>query len=137
MNHKTEITLGAVPFFVEVSGYTVTFTESRPVSMGQHGVTRIMLSRTPGLNSTPGIWTITHVELGTPASQVSEAHLYCINRFGASFAPYIEEWIPGKMRDGVWTPVQQTTCSDETTPAPPPDSPILRSPETDPGASGS
>ncbi len=133
---KLEIILGCIGYFVEVRHYTAIFTESRPVSLGQHGVDTFMLSRDPGLNGTGGVWTLTEASPNTSVSRITEAHKYCSEQWGGDFEPYKNGWEPGRVKNGVWTPTQQATCSDETPPASPPASPSLCSPETDSSASG-
>jgi len=107
---KTEIILGGIGYFVKVAHYTATFTESRPVSFGQHGVEEFSFSRSPGLNGTGGIWSVTTETPNVSASRLAEAREYCSKQWGGDREPYKNGWEPGRVKNGVWTPTPQTTC---------------------------
>lgn len=85
---KTEVILNALGYFVETTRFSATFTESRPVSLGQLGVEQFTLSREPSLNDTPGTWSLTASTAGVSMTRLAEAHRYCSEQWGGDFEAY-------------------------------------------------
>ena len=86
---EDEIVLSATSYFVLVVEQTVTFTESRPVAFVEPD--KFKFEKLNDVNNSPGIWYFEKLSKSkVPASAVTSAYIYCTERFGKNFEPFID-----------------------------------------------
>ena len=80
--------LAAIGYNVTIADRQVIFEGSSPIH-STHA--RFAFERPRGINDSPGIWYLTHLDTSSeriPMSHLIAAHEWCVKNLGASFEPY-------------------------------------------------